>query len=349
MADGGVTPVGQEEARFLHITQDLWDSKASGGEKGMVSWSFTITFPNEVTLPESLKGKQAAHMYPLPPSFSERASPIYIDYKLVVTVRRGLFKVNHTLAVPIVYVQLSRADPPSPLRQVAYTEGTAIIGPDGDPEGWKTLSPVKIIGTLFKTRQIELQCTLSIAMPVTYAKGSPIPLFLTLASEDEHALDILSAPTAARLYLIRVRTLGSHATDEAALERSDSVFRESVGQAYFWVTAETAPEPGKRTLQGEVRVKPSVKPSFTFPQFTLRYQLALFPFQAPGFVSSGAANEHLLTEKVIITTVNTPGIIPRSYAPPGYVAPEETDYNATVGFLENGNQRFLHHAGEGVS
>jgi hypothetical protein len=81
------------------------------------------------------------------------------------------------------------------------------------------------------------------------------------------------------------------------------------------------------------------------------------PFAITGFVSAAEPGKSLLSEPVKITTkyvwrdcglrqVNmflfrqVPGIVPRSYAPPGYERPAEGDYNAAVGYLENGNQRF---------
>jgi len=51
------------------------------------------------------------------------------------------------------------ADPPSPLRQLAYREGTPVLGPDIDPTGWKVHPPVSIEGTLFNTRPFRVQCT----------------------------------------------------------------------------------------------------------------------------------------------------------------------------------------------
>ena len=54
---------------------------------------------------------------------------------------------------------MTRAGLPSPLRQLAYAEGAPIVGPEGDPEGWKVLSPVKITGTVFDTRKVEVECT----------------------------------------------------------------------------------------------------------------------------------------------------------------------------------------------
>jgi hypothetical protein len=44
--------------------------------------------------------KAAPMLFSLPPTFSERASAAYIDYKLYVTVRRGGLRVNNRCVVP---------------------------------------------------------------------------------------------------------------------------------------------------------------------------------------------------------------------------------------------------------
>jgi hypothetical protein len=54
---------------------------------------------------------------------------------------------------------ISRPDPPSMIRQLAYKEGSVLLGPGGDPAGWKVLDPVTIKGTLFDTKAIEVKCT----------------------------------------------------------------------------------------------------------------------------------------------------------------------------------------------
>ncbi|KAI0671856.1 hypothetical protein C8Q78DRAFT_972602 [Trametes maxima] len=336
----GVTAVGQEEIRFMDISSELWDSKSSSSKlKGKQSWPYSITLPTECTVPERGKSKQPEQVYPLPPTFSERASPAYIDYKLVVTVRKSAFRVNQTLATTFVYLPLTRAEPPSPLRQLSYREGSALVGPDGDPEGWKVLPSVTIAGSVFGARQVELQCTVAVATPLTYALGSPIPVVLTLTGSDEQALDLLSTPSAVRLHLVRVRLVGSHAVQEETGGRSNNVFRESVGSAFFWPSDEGAPRAGTRVLQGELEVKKGLKLGFVFPRFSLRYMLVLLPFQASGFAPAAPAGEALLSERVAVASANAPGVVPRSYAPPGYVSPEEGDYNTAMGYLENGNQR----------
>ncbi|KAJ7773471.1 hypothetical protein B0H16DRAFT_1714355 [Mycena metata] len=326
---GGATAVGQEEQVFLELNETVWSDKSGKITKGKHSWPFSFTLPTKVdspdvkgiTLPPEIKMKGAKMItVDAPPSFSERGSPAYIDYK---------------------------AEPPSALRQLAYKEGTDLIGPDGDPAGWKVSPPVKFKGRLFDAVDVELECTLAVATPLAFTIGSPIPLILTLRSENQQALDTLAAPNAVKLYLVRSIAMGSDAMqDDVVDRRSNSFFESNGGQAYFWPSNEGAQEPGKRVLRGELDVKKQTKPSFLFPRLTIRYSLELKPFDITGFASVGVeAGKSLLSEPVKITTRQIPGITPRSYAPPGYEKPPESDFNSAVGYLENGNQRFFHHGG----
>lgn len=90
-----MTAVGQDEIRFLDLCHELWNSKSSTTKRaGKQTFPFSITLPTETTVPEKGKGKQPVQVYPLPPSFSERASPAYMDYKLTVNVKKGSFRVN---------------------------------------------------------------------------------------------------------------------------------------------------------------------------------------------------------------------------------------------------------------
>ncbi|TDL25704.1 hypothetical protein BD410DRAFT_895932 [Rickenella mellea] len=336
---GEVTSVGQEPQPFLDLSSQLWTgSKLAAGKQ---SWPFSIALPKEVNAsenPKSDKGKP----YPLPPSFSERASAAYIDYKITVTVKRGAFKVNQTLSTSFAYVPRIRAPPPSALRLLAYSEGDHLVGPEGDPQGWKTLPPVTVKGTLFDTKGIEIECILAVATPISFATGSPIPLFLTLKCSDSQALDLLAAPAAPIIYLTRSVAIGSEAANDDAPRRSNNTFVENIGKAFFWPSTEGAPEEGVKKLSGELEVKKGTKPSFIFPRFSLRHYLTFDAPAAPGFVAS-TADQPVFTERISIVTENTPGVVPRSHAPPGYTHEDTGNYNNSVGYLENGNQRFYHH------
>lgn len=62
------------------------------------------------------------------------------------------------LQTSLIYIPTTRPDPPSLLRQLAYQENTPLLGPEVDPEGWKSV-PFHIRGTIFNTRRVEADCT----------------------------------------------------------------------------------------------------------------------------------------------------------------------------------------------
>ncbi|KLO08938.1 hypothetical protein SCHPADRAFT_931505 [Schizopora paradoxa] len=333
------TAVGQEPIPFLDVSSQLWTPTSSSKLSGSESWPFSLTLPSETSVGESAKAPQK--VYPLPPTFTERASPAYIDYKLTITVKRGAFKVNQTLGTSFLYIPRWRAPTPSGLRQLAYIEGTTLVGPSGDPGGWKVLQPVKLSGTIPGPKSVDLEYTLAVASPLIFATGSPIPLHLTISSNDAQALEILSEQNSPLVVLTRVIAIGSDATDDDAPRRSNNTFSEQQMRAYWWPSEEEAAG-GKKVLKGEIDVRKATKPSFKFPRFTVRYQLDLMcPTALQGDAPS---NQPILSERIQIVTENAEGIVPHSHAPPGYVVPDgEGNYNNSVGYLENGNQRFYHH------
>lgn len=60
---------------------------------------------------------------------------------------------------------VTKPSPLRPLRRQAYLEGTPLVGPEGDPEGWIVLPTYKYLGTLFNTRKAEVSCTVSLHLP----------------------------------------------------------------------------------------------------------------------------------------------------------------------------------------
>jgi hypothetical protein len=73
---------------------------------------------------------------------------------------------NHArcrLSTRFAFLPDTVANPPSPLRTLAYAGGRIFPGPDADPEGWKVCEPVEITGKLFKARDVSVQCTVSIS------------------------------------------------------------------------------------------------------------------------------------------------------------------------------------------
>jgi hypothetical protein len=64
----------------------------------------------------------------------------------------------------IVYMPETIAERPSALREKAYLEETPVALPTLDPNGWKLLPSVKVVGTLIPNATVTAR--LSIANPV---------------------------------------------------------------------------------------------------------------------------------------------------------------------------------------
>ena len=149
----GTVLTGQEEHKFLAIEKELWSpptalpdgSKVSKLEKGRYVWSFEFTLPKTTEVIYQKEKK----IFPLPPSFTERASPAYVNYRITVVVRRGalgmnsscvpyhILRINYlkltvrSLFTDFAYIPITKPEFPSPLIQMAYTEGIPLVGPEG--------------------------------------------------------------------------------------------------------------------------------------------------------------------------------------------------------------------------
>ncbi|KAF5342241.1 hypothetical protein D9611_001660 [Ephemerocybe angulata] len=327
---GGTTLVGQPESIFLNDAQTLWTpSPTSPKLQGKQTWPFEITLPKQV----DIKGSK----YNLPPTFTVRGSPVHVDYKLVVQVKRGFFKSNAELMTTFGYLVSTVAEPPSALRQTAYREVSAVLGPEVDPEGWKILEPVKTTGSLFgQSGSVEIEVTL------TYALGSPVPLRLTLKSTNTTALDLLATPKSIRLEIVRSMITGPDAaSNDTASLKSENVASENEGFAFWWDTPRTTDsgpprDPNERVLWGELEIPLTLKPTFCFHQFSLRYSLILQPLTATGWHTASDSKQKklkpLLSEWVTIVSKPTPGMPKaRSDAPPGYDRTQQTNFLKSVG------------------
>ena len=109
-----------------------------------------------------------------------------------------------------------------------------------------------------------------VVVQLSYAVGSAIPFIITLTGGDAQTLDVLGKPSAIRLRLVRSLATGSEATDDMGPRRTDNHFLEHVGHGYFWDSNEGAVEANKRVFQGEVELVKTLRPSFIFPNFSIR-------------------------------------------------------------------------------
>lgn len=95
-----------DEKSFLQIDHDIWnpglenptDAKAPSKLKGQHVWPFAIRLPTHT----NVKDSKYPGTFKMPPSISGRTGPAFIDYRLIVTVKRPALRVNQTC----VYSQL---------------------------------------------------------------------------------------------------------------------------------------------------------------------------------------------------------------------------------------------------
>ncbi|KAJ7067134.1 hypothetical protein C8F01DRAFT_980387 [Mycena amicta] len=303
---------------FFSHSLPLWskaESRSSGAATkllGTSSWPFSIPMPKAV----SLKDGSRDVLYRLPETFLERHIRGSISYEISVLVSRGKLRSDSEIKTRFAYIPGIRPDPPSLLRQLAYREHAELPGPEVDPVGWSASSTTVVRGSVFKTRQAAIHCMLSLANPLSYTRGTIIPIRLTLESTDGQALDILSAPTAPVVTLRRcVRYQNLATSSKRAADWVDSV--EDICRAALWPSANGIDAAYSRCLEGEIKLPKDLASSSSIGLFTVSYTIALSSFEATGFIP--ATSETILTEPVTIATTHArDSPRPLEYAPPSY-------------------------------
>ncbi|KAE9405196.1 hypothetical protein BT96DRAFT_812587 [Gymnopus androsaceus JB14] len=313
----------------------LWSSKsASQTRESGQHWQFSIDLPRHVIT--SSGAVNDIHAYSLPPTFMERKIRASIRYTLIVHIQRSTFREDSDLQTAFIYVPAIRPDPPSPLRLLAYQENSPLLGPRADPKGWYSLPSAKVYGKLFNNRIVEVTCRLSLARPLSYTRGSVIPLSLVLTSKDYQALDLLSSPRVLTVILRRKvinneNNLGEskplwkgHIQTEISREPA-----QDIATAVWWqrpddemnIVQNTA-TPRTRELEGEILLSKSLKPTFHISHFGIEYSVAMLPFATTSFVPSTTAqrfhNGPILEQRVEIATMFPKGPRPIAHSPPEY-------------------------------
>jgi len=165
-----------------------------------------------------------------------------------------------------------------------------------------------------------------------YTRGTPIPMTLTISSSDAQALDLLSSPRSISVYLrrrVRSSSMSSYIPNQSpSMRRVPTNNRTEIGgmrdyddiidQAVWWASSE-GPTPGQtrtRSLNGEIHLPASLKPSCLIGHFSIEYSVDVLPFNTPGFRPS--VYGPMLQQSVDVCTLFARGPRARAYAPPGY-------------------------------
>ncbi|KAJ7618299.1 hypothetical protein DFH06DRAFT_97503 [Mycena polygramma] len=310
-------PMVENRMTFLKVSTSLWTRTASSPELGRAWWPFSIALPSEANIQTG--GQRRA--FPLPESFLERHTRVTVLYEISVTVARGMFRGNNSFTTRFRYIPCTHPPPPSGLRQRAYGLHHALPGPRQDPEGWVTSATALAHGRVFRTQHTCVQCTLSLARPVSYTRASVIPCWLNLRSGDSDTLALLSAPSAPRVHLRRC--VRYHTSDRPGIHTvQGGESHTDVASAVWWPRDDdnaVDEEAYTRALEGEIRLPASLAASAAVGSFSISYTVDVLPPDCIGFTPTN--DGALISVPVGIVTMyasNCPR--PVAYAPPSYDA-----------------------------
>jgi hypothetical protein len=82
----------------------------------------------------------------------------------------------------VSFLNSTRPDPPSFLRQEAYRDHISLLGPTEDPDGWQAVEPVNICGRVFGDRAIAVRCSVRAFVRVSYLSSETHLTFLSQLS-----------------------------------------------------------------------------------------------------------------------------------------------------------------------
>ncbi|TCD64993.1 hypothetical protein EIP91_003360 [Steccherinum ochraceum] len=326
---GQITTSATDVYPFLTLSQDLWKAETghphpqagivfNGKLSGQFQWPFNLAIPPTVDL-VSASGMQET--FRIPPSFSERLTRIHIQYQLIARFRRGKFRVDRDTVfsfTPFIY-----PEPFSQARQAAYRHNHPVPGPDLDPAGWIAMESIAVRGSIFNARAVDAVCTLSLAKPLMYTRGTVIPCSITIDCTDTQALDLLSMPQAVDVRLLR--HISKAPADLSAGAAGPSTYgvefektTVEIKTATWWPTSDI---PHRRVLSGEIHLPKDLKPNCRVGKFNLYYTVEMFSLRAVTFSPYDTTTNALQVQPVDIATAYASGPRPRIYSPsppPGY-------------------------------
>ncbi|KAG6825717.1 hypothetical protein H0H92_002717 [Tricholoma furcatifolium] len=324
---GSIITSGTEEGThpFLNKSHTIW-SKAFGNPRyasatqnvrhrgnldpGEYTWPFAITIPTSFEYsPEP--GARALSFQTFE-SFLERDIPVTVQYDIILTIGRGSMRPDKSIIVPFNYTPNIVPEAPSPLRELSYQHARPLMGPLEDFDGWTTLPAASISPRLLGSRQpVEVECQLSLATPLCYARGTVIPCHLRLHCADSAVLDALSAPEAIRVTLQR-RVKFYH----RGLRGKPTTQTSTAQSAVWWASAVDGP-PGTsevRTIEGEIHLPRSLQSSSDFTFFTVEYTINFSSFDSPAIEPASNGKKTLLTQPITIGTFPAAGPRMREYS-----------------------------------
>lgn len=315
---------------FLDKSLSIWakspeipkvsSSEGMSGNKliGYYKWPLSISLPRDVVVPWSTgTATMQLRKYRLPETFLERHIEVSVVYRFTIVIGRGRLRSDSRIDTAFAYVPYTKPESPSLLRQLAYTERCPLPGPEADPGGWKTFVPVVARGTLLPDHPVNVECTLSLAKPLFYTRGTLIPCALKLESNDTNVLNMFAVPAA---IVLQLRRRVRYFSQWSEMKRRENTARnETVGEmgtATWWYPPTrrgSNPESSCRYLEGEIKLNGGLRATSGICHFSVSYFVALCTFRVPCYRADSDVRD-LLEEEVGIATMHADGPHPHAYS-----------------------------------
>lgn len=294
-------------AKSIEIPRVSSLSQGVSGSKllGYCKWQLCIPLPRDVIVPWPTGTTQ---IYRLPETFLERHINASVVYHLSILIRRGRLRSDRRIDTAFAYVPRIKPEPSSLPRQLAYTERSPLPGPESDREGWKTLMPVIVGGVLLPNHPVNIQCTVSLAKPLCYTRGTLIPCALKLECRDKNVLNMFAEPAAVALCLRR--RIKFHSVP-SAFDGTEDEYVGEMGTAIWWPSPNFSHDSSPRYLEGEIKLTEGLRPTCTICHFSISYFVVLCTFKVPYYLPD---TPDLLSEEVKVATTYADGPRPHAYS-----------------------------------
>ncbi|KAH9025329.1 hypothetical protein EDB84DRAFT_401820 [Lactarius hengduanensis] len=303
------------ETKRIILPNQVDESCISGGQ---FSWPFVISPPPVLSSSPSSTAASGS-------SDSSLGQYLIRDHhdkpkvQLIVTFcRHGRLTRNLVLRQPIHYIP-----PPDPVTTPPPLIPTnpptdPFVDPPGlsvDPSWAQQTFPVILVKGVM-SRQLQVEVTCKLVVPVSHPISDVIPLHLVMTSESHQALDLLAVSNAIDVRLLKVMAFGENAAniDPFTLRKRYSFHHRTDWAAKAQWEANAPPRelptddehPRARwriKFNGMFHRDQSVKMSESFeqPGMALMYFVCLFPFRSTDFLPGTDPDKELLMGKLPIT------------------------------------------------
>ncbi|CAE6413662.1 unnamed protein product [Rhizoctonia solani] len=301
-----------------HEKKKLWDSSGNFEPQFIRSsgkWSWDFSFPIPTHFDNTVNG--GSPQTKLPGNFSLRPYTGFMQYRVLLFVKRGKYISDLVeLQTLFSYVSRERAPPPSPLRELAYYQGSAPPGPETDPNGWEPCGTINAKGIIFGNRAVNLVYRPFLANPTTYSRGGTIFYRIEVSGDDSQALDLLSSPSAITVLLTREAECKIFREPAPRGRDGHDVDVHAIAQGVLWTIVGLQGSNNTRYLEGEIHIPPGTCASVAMTPIQLNYSVT-FVITATGFTPH---DRRATISQNPIRVVSHPalGVRPISHLPPGY-------------------------------